>query len=104
MTFWKMNELELERFRPGIMSKAELGQDLIMAYMEIEAGAEDPGHLHSYDQCGIVLEGLVAFFIGDEEKVLEPNEAYFIPAGMHHKWKTFGSKVKLLDITPQQNL
>lgn len=36
MGFWeKVHSLNLQEFRPGIYSKAEMGQDLVMACMEI---------------------------------------------------------------------
>jgi len=68
MAFWNLGALQLEAFRPGIMSKAELGNDLIMVCMEIAPGKEDSGHTHAFDQCGIVLEGQVEMFIGDDRR------------------------------------
>jgi hypothetical protein len=38
MAFWDLAALELEAFRPGIMSKAELGETLIMSCMVIGPG------------------------------------------------------------------
>jgi hypothetical protein len=35
MAFWNLGTLQLEEFRPGIMSKAEFGNDLIMVCMEL---------------------------------------------------------------------
>ena len=46
MPYWNLNGLELEEFRPGIMSFAELGQNLIMAIMEIGPDMEDAGREH----------------------------------------------------------
>ena len=99
MTFWNLDTLKLEEFRPGITSRAEFGDNLIMVCMEIEAGREDAGHKHNFDQCGIVLEGQVEMSIGDERKLLKPNESYFIPSRVQHGWKTFDNSVKILDIS-----
>ena len=99
MTFWSLDTLQLEEFRPGILSRAEIGENLIMVCMEIEAEKEDTGHKHKYDQCGIVLEGKIEMYIGEERKMLNPNESYFIPSGMQHGWKTFENSVKLFDIS-----
>lgn len=99
MAFWDLKTLELEKFRPGIQSKAAIGDNLIMVCMLIDAGKEDNGHTHPFDQCGIVLEGQIEMFIGQEHKLLNPNECYFIPAGEIHGWKTFDHKVKILDIS-----
>ncbi len=102
MAFWDLDTLELEEFRPGIRSKAEVGNNLIMVCMEIEAGKEDTGHKHPFDQCGIVLEGQMEIFMGEERKVLNPNESYFIRSGEQHAWKTFDNPVKILDISLKQ--
>jgi quercetin dioxygenase-like cupin family protein len=102
MAFWNLGTLQLEAFRPGIMSKAELGNDLIMVCMEIGAEMEDSGHTHTSDQCGIVLEGQIEMFIGNDRKLLNANETYFIPSGQEHGWKTFGKSVRLLDVSLKQ--
>jgi quercetin dioxygenase-like cupin family protein len=102
MVFWQTDKLKLDPFRPGIASRAAIGDSLIMVCMEIEAGREDSGHLHPFDQCGMVLEGRIEMFVGDEARVLEAHDSYFIPAGVRHGWKTLAQPVKLLDICPKQ--
>jgi len=99
MTFWNLGNLQLEEFRPGILSKAEIGDNLIMVCMEIEAKKEDTGHKHNFDQCGIVLDSQIEMYVGEERKLLNPDESYFIPSGVQHGWKTFDKPVKLLDIS-----
>lgn len=99
MTFWNLSTLQLEEFRPGILSKAKIGDNLIMVCMEIEAEKEDTGHTHKYDQCGIVLDGKIEMYIGEERKILNASESYFIPSGVQHGWKTYEKSVKLFDIS-----
>ena len=99
MAFWNLGTLQLEEFRPGIMSKAEIGDNLIMVCMEIGAKKEDTGHKHTFDQCGIVVEGQIEMFIGEDRRLLNSNESYFIPSGEQHGWKTFDKSVKILDIS-----
>ncbi len=84
------------------MSKAEIGHTLIMVCMQIDGEKEDPGHVHSFDQCGMVLEGRIEMIVGQERRLLCADECYFIPAGAQHGWKTFDKPVRLLDICPQQ--
>ena len=103
MSFWNLGTLKLEEFRPGLMSKAEIGENLIMVCMEIEPEKEDTGHKHSYDQCGIVLSGKIEMFIGEERKILNPNESYFIPSGVQHGWKTSDKSVKLFDVSLKES-
>lgn len=99
MGIWNLATLQLEAFRPGIMSKAEIGENLIMVCMEIGPGKEDSGHEHPFDQCGVVLDGQIEMLIGNEHNTLNSNESYFIPAGVRHGWRTFNEPVKLLDIS-----
>ena len=99
MTFWNLGTLRLEEFRPGIMSKAEIGSDLVMVCMKIDAGKEDAGHQHAFDQCGVVLEGEIEMFVGEERQLLHANESYFIPSGKRHGWKTSDNPVRILDIS-----
>ena len=102
MTFWNLGALPLEEFRPGMMSKAEIGESLVMVCMQIAPRKEDNGHKHPFDQCGIVLEGEIEMWIGEERKRLKSNESYFVPTGENHGWKTFGKPVRLLDISLKQ--
>ena len=102
MAFWNLETLDLEDFRPGIMSKVEIGDNMIMACMEIGPGKEDIGHKHPFDQCGIVLEGQIEMYIGKDHKLLNSNETYFIPSGEKHGWKTLGKSVKIFDISLKQ--
>jgi mannose-6-phosphate isomerase-like protein (cupin superfamily) len=99
MAFWSLDTLKLEQFRPGIMSKAEIGDELIMACMQIDKSKEDTGHEHSFDQCGIVLEGQIEMFVGQERRLLNPNDCYFIPSRTRHGWKTFDKPAKILDVS-----
>lgn len=103
MAFWNLADLQLEQFRPGIMSKAELGANLIMVCMEIGPNMEDTGHEHPFDQCGIVLEGQIEMFVEKDSKILSPNQCYFLPAGKRHGWKTFDVKAKILDVSLKQD-
>ncbi len=102
MAFWDLATIQLEEFRPGLKSKAEIGESLIMSVMEIGANKEDTGHEHPFDQCGIVLNGKIEMFVGEERKILHPNETYFLPAGIRHGWKTFDARARVLDISRKQ--
>jgi quercetin dioxygenase-like cupin family protein len=102
MAFWNLGRLALEEFKPGIMSRAEIGENLIMACMQISRGMEDAGHEHPFDQCGIVIEGQMEICIGQERQLLNATDCYFIPSGKRHGWKTFDTPVTILDISLKQ--
>ncbi|MBI5524474.1 MAG: cupin domain-containing protein [Desulfarculus sp.] len=99
MAFWDdLRGLDLAQFRPGVRSRAELGQGLVMACLEIGPGQAGEGHEHPFEQCGVLLSGRIEMFIGDEQRLLTPGEAYFIPAGARHGWRTFEEQARLLDV------
>lgn len=100
MAFWeKTDQLDLQEFKPGIMSQAKFGDGLTMACMEILPDMEDTGHQHPFDQCGIVLKGEIEMFVGDETKRLKEMDSYFIPSGVFHGWRTFEAGARLLDVS-----
>jgi quercetin dioxygenase-like cupin family protein len=103
MGFWdRIDSLSLEDFRPGMCSRAELGEKLVMALMEIGPGKEDPGHQHPFEQCGAVIEGRIEMFVAEDRRVLGPLETYFIPAGVCHGWKTFDVPARILGVSSRQ--
>ena len=50
-------------------------------------------------QCGIVIDGVIEMFIGEERMRLKSNQSYFIPSGVKHGWKTFSEAAKILDVS-----
>ena len=102
MGFWDLKTIKLDEFRPGILSKVESGKNLTMALMEIAPNKEGTAHDHLFDQCGIVIEGEIEMFVGEDKKLLRPMETYFIPAGVKHNWKTMSLSAKILDIVTKQ--
>jgi len=102
MGFWDLKTLKLDEFRPGIRSKLESGTNLTMALMEIASNKEGTAHDHPFDQCGVVIEGEIEMFVGEEKRLLKPMETYFIPAGVKHNWKTMSLAAKILDIVAKQ--
>ena len=94
-----VTQMDLQEFSPGIRSTADLGDQLVMACMEIDPGKEDAGHQHPFEQCGVVVEGKIEMFIGDVRRILEAMDTYFIPAGVLHGWKTFDVPARILDVS-----
>ncbi len=103
MAFWDLKTLSLDEFRPGIFSKIQAGTNLTMALMQIGADKEGPPHDHPFDQCGVVIDGEIEMSIGADTRLFKPMEAYFIPAGITHSWKTVGQSATILDISANQS-
>ena len=99
MPFFDFNQLELRDFRPGIKSAAHLGDQMTLAVMSIDEGKADIGHVHSFEQCGVVLAGSFSLTIGEETRTLGPGQGYFVPAGVPHGWSTEKGPVRILDLS-----
>jgi len=55
-------------------------------------------HSHPHEQVGIILEGRATFFVGDEQRTLQPGDMYLIPGNIRHKVIALDQPVKALDI------
>ena len=72
------------------------GESHQIVFFEIEPSAEVPGHSHDSSQWGIVMEGEMELTIGDEARVYEKGDEYFIPPHIKHSAK-FLSKFRSID-------
>jgi quercetin dioxygenase-like cupin family protein len=103
MSFWDLETIRLDEFRPGVLSKMETGANLTMAFMDIAPHKEGAVHSHPFDQCGVVVEGEIEMRIGQEKRILKPMMTYFIQAGENHSWKTNSFLARIVDVTVKQS-
>lgn len=83
---------------PGIHARTFWGENLMLVLVSFEPNAVVPTHHHPHEQAGQVLEGTVAFEIGDEEKVLSPGDIYLIPGNIPHSARAVHGTARVLDI------
>jgi len=70
---------------PGVSRQMlSCGERAMVVRIELKQGSEVPLHSHPHEQIGFVQSGRMRFRIGDEEKVLGPNDGYFVPGGVTH--------------------
>ncbi len=70
----------------------------MLSLAELEPHAVVAEHAHPHEQVGIVLEGKVTFFIGNEQKTLQPGDIFCIPGNVKHKVVVLDQPAKVLDI------
>ena len=63
----------------GYIARAVHGEQLTLAVVEVEPGAELPEHSHVNEQFGMVIEGSVVFRVGDESRIVEPGGSGAFP-------------------------
>jgi quercetin dioxygenase-like cupin family protein len=68
----------------GFVARAIHGEQLTLAVVEIDPGAELPEHHHPNEQFGIVLSGSLVLRVGDEERELGPGSTWRIPSDVPH--------------------
>jgi quercetin dioxygenase-like cupin family protein len=74
------------------------GQNLMLSYLEMEAGAVVPVHHHPHEQAGILLRGTLELTIGDEVRIVSPGSLFIIPPHTPHKAAAIGGPAVVLDI------
>jgi quercetin dioxygenase-like cupin family protein len=74
-----------EEVWPGITRKV-LGYDerLMLVKVNFIKGADAPEHNHPHSQTSYIESGRFEVIIGEEKKVLEAGDAFFVPSGLKH--------------------
>ena len=70
----------------------------MMSVADIAANAVVEEHQHPHEQVGMLLEGRAIFFIGGEQRTLEPGDLYRIPGNVRHKVIALDQPVRAIDI------
>jgi unsaturated pyranuronate lyase len=83
---------------PGVHIYTTAGQQMMLSLVEFEPGAVVQLHSHPHEQMGLLLEGELEFFIGDQRQVVRPGQMWRIPGGVPHKAIAGDAPVKALDV------
>ena len=98
MSFYKPEERQVKDLMDGIHARTFWGEKLMLAVVELDAGAILPTHNHPHEQGGIVLEGTLEFTTEGETRRLVPGDLYIIPSGADHTVTVPDKPAKVLDI------
>lgn len=82
---------------PGCRLRTPSGHQLMLSYLEMDAGAEIPMHHHPHEQGGMVIEGRLELTIGAETRVVERGTLFFIPSNTPHRAVAVDGPVTVLD-------
>ena len=80
----------------GVRGWIAQGESHQIVFLEIKPFGEVSEHSHGSPQWGIVVEGKIELAIGDETRVYEKGDEYFIPAHTKHSAK-FLSRFRSID-------
>lgn len=88
VSFYRWEELPLERVTDQISRKLVTGERMMLAHVYLDKGAIVPKHSHENEQLTYILEGALRFWIGEdeaEELVVRAGEVLYIPSNVPHK-------------------
>jgi quercetin dioxygenase-like cupin family protein len=93
-----IKELPSKEIARGVTIKPLAGDHVMLNYVEFTSGAEVPTHSHPHEQLGLMIEGELDLWIGNERRTLRPGDTYVIPGGTPHGARTAESRALVLDV------
>ena len=98
MPFWDHETIPPFEILPGVRIRAPFGSNLMLSYLEMDAGAVVPLHHHPHEQGGIVLDGKVQLKVADEVRIVSKGAMYLVPANVPHEAIAIDGPVVILDV------
>jgi quercetin dioxygenase-like cupin family protein len=95
--FTSPKELRGKEIATGVTMRPLPGRHLMLSYLEFAPGAEVPTHAHPHEQGGILIEGRLEMWIGEERRIMEPGDMYMIAGGVPHGGRPLGGRAVVLD-------
>jgi quercetin dioxygenase-like cupin family protein len=83
---------------PGVHIQSCAADKMMLSLVDLEPHAVVEEHAHPHEQVGMLLQGRVIFFIGDEQKTLQPGDSWRIPGNVRHKVVVLDEPARALDI------
>lgn len=71
-----------------------LRHQMEIIWIEAASGANSGGHPHHHEgeECGVVLEGGMKFWVDDDEIILGPNDSIYFSSQLPHRWSSVGDE------------
>ena len=82
----------------GVAARIVQGDRITMAVVELAPGGAVPEHHHEHEQIGLVIQGRVAFTVGEETREFGPGGTWRIPADVPHRVTVGESGAVVVDI------
>lgn len=98
MPFIDIAKIPALELLPGCRLRTPYGKNIMMSYLEMDAGAEVPLHHHPHEQAGMLLQGKLELTIGDETRLVEAGSMFIIPPNTPHRARAVAGNALVLDI------
>lgn len=93
----QIESLPAEEVRPGVTRRTFSSERMTYIRYVYAPGAVFPSHSHAQEQITLVLQGRIAFTVGEGTVELGPGEAAVIPAGVEHGARVLGDEEVVTD-------
>jgi quercetin dioxygenase-like cupin family protein len=87
-TRYRWEEMPKEQLKPDLGRRLISTERLMLAHVYLEKGCLVPKHSHENEQLTYILEGVLRFFLGDDESEVvdvAAGEVLHIPSHLPHK-------------------
>ena len=87
-THYRWEELPKEALKPDLTRRLISTDRMMLAHVYLEKGCIIPQHSHENEQLTYILEGVLRFFLGDDESEVidvSAGEVLHIPSHLPHK-------------------
>lgn len=88
VTWYRWEELPREKVSPMLDRRLINGDRMMLAHVYLKKGCVVPKHSHENEQFTYILEGVLRFWIGEDEKeevLVRAGEVLHIPSMVPHK-------------------
>lgn len=88
VTFYRWEDMPIEEVNENLSRRLITGDRMMLTHVYLKKGSIVPQHSHENEQITYVLEGMLRFWIGeDESKVIDvgAGEVLHIPSFVKHK-------------------
>jgi quercetin dioxygenase-like cupin family protein len=77
--------VEVEQVNPLLLRQYVVGTNVMLARIFLKKGSLVPLHSHPNEQLSYVLEGVLRFWMDDQEVIVKAGEVLLIPGNVRHK-------------------
>lgn len=100
MGLYDWDKLKSEEITELYLRKVAIGQNIVVARVEVKAGAITQPHKHESEEVITVLKGVWRFRLPGEEITLGENQMIYIPPGVEHSSEALEDVLALDICTP----
>jgi quercetin dioxygenase-like cupin family protein len=101
MGFFGAADSQAIEMLPGVTRKMlSCGEHMMVVKVVLARGSVVPMHSHPHEQTGHVRSGRLRFWIGEEERVLGPDEGYAVPPYLQHACEALEDTIAIDTFSP----